>query len=260
MTIETQTRPPLAGAVQQAAAANLATLVALQLATFLIAGSMPAEKDFAICDADAGAFDLALPSATEAIEGKPYIVKEVGGTNAVTLTTPGAETIDGSATFVVAAGTSACVVWDGTTWHSVANAGSGGAGFLADGAGTVDATNLAADAVTTVKIIDDAVTPAKLDIVSTAVAQDAALELTRAMHGTLIVLDSAAGAKAITTNADVEDGEIIHFYMAARSGGSYTLALGGAQTLTFDAADERASIQRVAGAWRHLSLIGATVA
>lgn len=250
MSLASQNRPPLADAVQKAAANSLASLVALQIANFDAAGSLDRETDLALCDASGGAFDLALPTSLQAVAGKPIVVRETEGTNAVTLTTPGSETIDGSATFVVAAGTSACVVWDGTTWHSIANAGSGGSGFLADGAGTVDATNLAANSVT----------PPKIDLVQTDVAQDGALELTRAMHGTLITLDSTTGAKAITTNADVENGEVIHFYMTARSGGSYTLALGGSQTLTFDAADERASIQRVAGAWRHLSLVGATVA
>jgi hypothetical protein len=262
MTIETQNRPSLAGAVQQAAAATLASIVALQIATFLAADSLPAEKDLAICDASAGAFNLALPSSSEAIVGKPYVVKEIEGTNAVTLTTPGSETIDGGATFVVAAGTSACVVWDGTTWHSVANAGSGGSGFLVDGAGTVDATNLATDSVTTVKIADNAVTPAKVYVAEVDVAQDAAFEITRNHHLALIRLDTTTGAKGITTDTAgagaVESGQIVTFYVDAATGGSYTLAVTGG-TLTLDAANERATVQRVGSAWVHLSLVGATV-
>jgi hypothetical protein len=255
MTIETQNRPPLSGAVQQAAAATLASIVALQIATFLAADSLPAEKDYAICDASGGAFDLALPSSTEAIVGKPYIVKEVEGTNAVTLTTPGAETIDGSATFVVAAGTSACVVWDGTTWTSIANAGSGGAGFLADGAGTVDATNLATDSVTTVKIDDGAVTPVKENITPRVnpAGDNVVISATdRAVH-----FSSDGGGAATIDATAMLAGHAVWLVMTAFNTDSYTIAVQGG-TLTFNAAGEAALLYK-AGATLHALLAGATI-
>lgn len=265
MTIETQNRPSLGGAVQQAAASTLGSIVALQIATFLAADSLPAEKDFAICDASGGAFELALPSSLDAVVGKPYVVKEVEGTNAVTLTTPGAETIDGSNTYVVAAGSSACVVWDGTTWHSVANAGSGGAGFIVDGAGTVDATNLAADSVTTVKILNANVTTAKIaDAQITPVKENITPRVNPAGDNVVIsatdraVHFSSDGGGAATIDATAMlAGHAVWLVMTAFDTDSYTIAVQGGD-LTFNAAGEAALLYK-AGATLHALLAGATI-
>lgn len=109
-TPRSQQRLDLRKSVQQFQAAEASSLVALQMVEFTAADSMPAQKDFAHCNADAGAFQLALPSVETAIVGKPYVVKEVGGTNAVTLTTPGSELINGAATLVITTNTAVTVV------------------------------------------------------------------------------------------------------------------------------------------------------
>jgi hypothetical protein len=105
-----QTRPALDRALQQVANLSLASLVSLQIETFEAAGTMSGDKDLAMCDASAGAFTLTLPSGANVIVGKPYIVKEWHGTNAVTIDAAGAGTIDGGANKLCPAGESVTVV------------------------------------------------------------------------------------------------------------------------------------------------------
>jgi hypothetical protein len=100
-----QIRPSLHLALQQHLAADASALKADKYELFTAEGSMSPETDLAVCDADAGAFSLALPSVSTAFIGKSYKVRETGGTNDVTLTTPGSEQIDGSNTLTVTAGT-----------------------------------------------------------------------------------------------------------------------------------------------------------
>ena len=90
------------------------------------------------------------------------------------------------------------------------------------------------------------------------ISSDGALALTSAMDA--VYLDgSTSGAKAITT-ASSTAGQVVSIFLAAASGGSYTLAVDGG-TLTFDAALEFARIQRnqANDGWVAIDLIGATV-
>lgn len=125
-TAKSQLRPSLKQAVQQHAAAEASTQVAWQMErdTVTAAGSMDPEKDLVFCDASGGAFNYALPIISRAYVGKPYIIANIGGSNSVTLTTPGAELIDGGATLAVAAGATTTVVCRETSagvrsWQSV---------------------------------------------------------------------------------------------------------------------------------------------
>lgn len=106
---------------------------------------------------------------------------------------------------------------------------------------------------------DETVTPVE-DEASTVsqIASDGALAITSEM-GTVYLDGSASGTKAITTTSAAKD-QIISIFLAAASGGSYTLAVEGG-TLTFDAALEFARIQRNAqdDGWKAIDLIGATV-
>lgn len=79
---------------------------------------------------------------------------------------------------------------------------------------------------------------------------------------TRITLNSTTGAKAITTDTSgsnaVLDGQRVFIVAPTVSGGSYTLVVDEG-TLTFDAADEAALIERVGSVWRVISLRGATI-
>lgn len=77
---------------------------ARQLVTVTAAHSVATEDErIILADATGGAFNVTLPEAANA-DVTEYVVKktDVSG-NAVTVATPGAETIDGAATFVLAA-------------------------------------------------------------------------------------------------------------------------------------------------------------
>lgn len=80
--------------------------------------------------------------------------------------------------------------------------------------------------------------------------------------GVIELLASASGAKAILTDTSgdnaVEVGQEVTFFLATRSGGSYTLALS-TSTLTFDAALETAKVVRTSLGWNVVSLNGATI-
>lgn len=79
------------------------------------------------------------------------------------------------------------------------------------------------------------------------------------VHDRLVLLNSSdAIAKAITTTTAREGQRLSIFLIARSSTGTYTLAVTGG-TLTFDAANEHALVERVNGAWKVLSLNGATI-
>lgn len=274
-----QERLSLSDTVQQHAPADASSLVSLQIEEFVAAGSFSAEKDLALCNADDAAFDLTLPPVYAAVVGKPYVVRESGGTNAVTVVTPGAEEIDGGADFEVAAGTSACFVFDGANWFSIANAGSGGAGFIPDAAGSVVLANMAAESVDSAQYVDGSIDPEHLAanaVDSPAIAAGAVdeihLSVTRtrsvAADGALVLAATDAfislagtttGTKAATMTAN-NNGSAIRVVLVAASGGSYTLAAqrpaGSAGTVTLDAAGEGVMLIRVGGAWIAMELIG----
>lgn len=91
-------------------------------------------------------------------------------------------------------------------------------------------------------------------------AADAAVAITGSVLR--VQLNSSTGAKSITTDTSgtdaVWDGQVVAIFAPTVSGGSYTLAVDEG-TLTFDAADEAAVIQRVGSVWRVRSLRGATI-
>lgn len=98
-------RRPLHEPTQQHASRPAAALLAMQLEPFAEAGTLSAESDLALCDADGGTFVLDLPGGANLYVGKPYAVREQGGTNSVTVRpAAGAGTIDGAATLTLPAG------------------------------------------------------------------------------------------------------------------------------------------------------------
>lgn len=90
----------------------------------------------------------------------------------------------------------------------------------------------------------------------TQVAANAAAAITD-VTDRLVLLSSTSGAKAITTTS-AHEGQRVSIFLVAASGGSYTLAVA-AGTLTLDAANEHALIERVNGGWRSLSPSTATI-
>lgn len=107
--VASQSRPPLAFALQQFAATAAASLLSQQLEEFAAAGSMSADKDVAVCDATSGTFILTLPGS-DVVLGKLYGVVETSGANNITVDAAGAGTIAGSATLTVPAGESAVLL------------------------------------------------------------------------------------------------------------------------------------------------------
>jgi len=106
---------------------------------------------------------------------------------------------------------------------------------------------------------DQTVTPIESKELTVAqIASDAALALLSTI-GTVYLDASTAAAKVITTTSSFRF-QVVDIFMAAVSGGSYTLVVEGG-TLTFDAALEYARIQRNAqnDGWIVIDLIGATV-
>jgi hypothetical protein len=279
MSTPSQNRPALSRTVQQADATELASIVAYQTEPFTATGTMSGDADLASCDADGGTFTLTLPGQADAILGKPYVVKEYGGTNPVTIDAAGAGTIDGSATFVLApmesvtltpreVNAAGLVIWD--VLSTTPSAGGDPTAIHVNLAGEI--TGIAAKATPvdadTLVIEDSAAANAKKSItigtipvaqaqVSSALlqpAQDAAVDIDATIGGAQ--LDSAAGAKAITTSASYP-GQKVNLFLLAAAGGSYTLALD-AGTLTLDAAGEGAIVMRDSGdtAWVVVGLSG----
>lgn len=134
--------------------------------------------------------------------------------------------------------------------------------------GELQETILSIDSATGVLTVNSGnLTFAAADMPANSVGQDE-LALTAIAGGadaavailnttTRIELNSGSGAKSITTTSS-KDGQRISIFAPTVSGGSYTLAVDEG-TLTFDAADEAALIERVGSAWRVLSLRGATI-
>lgn len=79
---------------------------------------------------------------------------------------------------------------------------------------------------------------------------------------TRVTLNSTAAAKAILTDIAgsdaVLDGQQVFIVATTLSGGSYTLVVDEG-TLTFDAVDEAALVERTGSVWRVVSLRGATI-
>lgn len=113
---------------------------------------------------------------------------------------------------------------------------------------------LAADSVDSDQYVDASVDPVHLAATAiTGTADQAIAILNTTTH---ISLNSAAGAKAITTTSSAP-GQIISIIADTVAGGSYTLAVTGG-TLTFDSAGEGAIIKRVGSAWQVISLVATT--
>jgi hypothetical protein len=110
MATQTQRRSALTSTLQQFAKGTAAEFVSAQIQSFAAAGSLDADKDYAACNANAAPFNLTLPGGASVYVGKEYTVKEWEGTNDVTIVTPGAGLIDGSATLVLAAGEAVTLV------------------------------------------------------------------------------------------------------------------------------------------------------
>lgn len=90
-----------------------------------------------------------------------------------------------------------------------------------------------------------------------SLAADAALALAR--NDGVIRLNSTTGTKAATMTA-TQAGHKITVFLHTRSGGAYTLAVGGG-TITLDAASEGAIIVYDGSAWQLAGLLGtATIA
>lgn len=95
----------------------------------------------------------------------------------------------------------------------------------------------------------------------TAVALTPAADAAAAILSTTtrIVCSTASGANTAISTTSSYDGQRISLQMtAAAGGGSYTLAVTGG-TLTLNAANETALVERIGAAWVVLSLNGATV-
>ena len=90
------------------------------------------------------------------------------------------------------------------------------------------------------------------DVVPTIDRSDRFIELLASASGAKAILTDVAGADAVAV------GQEVTFFLTARSGGSYTLALSTG-TLTFDAALEAAKVVRTTLGWNVVSLNGATV-
>jgi len=84
------------------------------------------EADFGnfiiLVDAAAGAVTVTLPSASRVFEIQGvYIVREISGSNVVTLTTQSGDLIEGAASVPIAAGESVTVTTDGDDWWLLSN-------------------------------------------------------------------------------------------------------------------------------------------
>lgn len=110
----------------------------------------------------------------------------------------------------------------GSTWNWVNYiANDAETRYLKDQAGTVDATNLATDSVTTVKIADDNVTTAKIADANVTTAKIADANVTTAK-----LADGSVTASKIAGGAGVPSGAV--FYFAANSAPSGYLEANGA--------------------------------
>ena len=69
-----------------------------------------------ICDPTSGSFTITLPAAAAAGSGMILIVKNIAGSNTVTLDANASETIDGATTAVAYYGASYTIICDGVAW------------------------------------------------------------------------------------------------------------------------------------------------
>lgn len=90
------------------------------------------------------------------------------------------------------------------------------------------------------------------DVVPTIDRSDSVIELLASASGAKVILTDTSGDNAVAL------GQVVTFFLTARSGGSYTLALSTG-TLTFDAALESATVVRTSLGWNVVALNGATV-
>lgn len=80
--------------------------------------------DVVLITAEAGTYNIALPTPALRGAGKTLVIKKATatGANAQTLTTPGAETIDGASSLdITAAYRTVTLLSDGTNWHMISN-------------------------------------------------------------------------------------------------------------------------------------------
>jgi hypothetical protein len=79
-----------------------------------------------------------------------------------------------------------------------------------------------------------------------------------------VIMESTSAATPAITTTSAHDGQKVTLVLITESStGTYTMAgvfgASGTGTLTFDAVNELATIERIDGIWRVTSLIGATV-
>lgn len=105
MPIDSQKRPILSNATQQAAATALASIVSQQFAADVYDADfvLPVDDDRVLVDSEDGDVVATIPLAADLIVGKPYIVEKSHADNSVTVTFSGSETLGGNATIVLAA-------------------------------------------------------------------------------------------------------------------------------------------------------------
>lgn len=106
-------------------------------------------------------------------------------------------------------------------------------------------------------IADLTVTTTLTFVNAIAPAGHAACAILNSTTRLVLTVDDASNV-AISTTSSVDGQRIFIQMVAAAGGGSYTLAVTGG-TLTFNAANETAIIERVGAAWVVFSLVGATI-
>jgi hypothetical protein len=101
---------------------NLKRLLSSMWEVINKAGTVTSEdRQVIVCDATAGAFDVNLPVAANAVNFCVRVIKKDATANAVTVLPDGAETINGGASHPLAAQWDAVEVWcDGTEWYILA--------------------------------------------------------------------------------------------------------------------------------------------
>jgi hypothetical protein len=85
--------------------------------------TMTVDDEIVLADATGGAFSVTLPAVSGEAQDSTFTVKRMNaGANAVTIATPGAETIDGAASLALSNQYDAATcATDGSNWVVVAN-------------------------------------------------------------------------------------------------------------------------------------------
>jgi len=130
-------------------------------------------------------------------------------------------------------------------------------------AASIDNEHLADDAVDSAELADGAVDPVHMATTRyRAVSSDGALTIVNTDE-MIHLVGSASGAKAATLTSATQ-GQRLKINLAARSGGSYTVAAdypaGTSGTVTLDAAGESVELAYDGSAWVVMDLNGATFA